>query len=274
MTTAPTSTPAASRPRPTQQPTAPSRPRVGGLFNTHFLLRRLHSLTGIVPIGFFVILHLFTNVQMLFGDFQHEVQFIHNLPALLILELSIWIPLAFHAILGIYYIFQGRGNSHTYRYGGNLRYTLQRWTAWVSLIFIFYHVATLRWGWTFGGFADTPFVLVGVDDQQLGHATTAMALQHGPLDGWLTTALYLIGTLAVIYHWSNGLWTAAITWGITTSVASMRRWGYVCAGMGIVLTLFGVGAIYAARTYGVTEADLQAIQAYRLKLEAGELPEH
>lgn len=275
MTTATPTTPSPPpRPRPTQQPTAPSRPRTGGLFNTHFLLRRLHSLTGIVPVGVFVIMHLFTNFQMLFGDFQHEVEFIHNLPALLILEIGgLWLPIAFHAILGVYYIFQGKGNSHSYRYGGNIRYTLQRWTAWASLAFIFYHVATLRWGWTFFGAVDTPFVLAGNDDQQLAHATTALALQNGPLDGWITTALYLLGTLSVIYHWSNGLWTAAITWGITTSVASMKRWGYVCASMGIVLTIFGLGAIYAARTYQVTEADLAGIKAYRTQLDAGHLPD-
>ena len=81
-------------------------------------------------------------------------------------------------------------------------------------------------------------------------ATTALALQNN----WLSVS-YLIGMLSVIYHWSNGLWTAAITWGLTVSTNAQRRWGYVCAVMGIALTMFMSGILFGARTYTVTEAD-------------------
>lgn len=254
-------------------PASSTTPSTGFLDRHYFLLRRLHSLTGIVPVGVFVIFHLFTNFQMVFGTFQHEVSFIHDLPALLVLEVfGLWLPIAFHAGLGIVYIFTGRRNSATYRYGGNIRYSLQRWTAWISLIFIFFHVASLRWGWTFGMF-EAPFILAGLEDQELAHATTAMALQAGPLDGWLMVLAYIIGVYAVIYHWSNGLWTAAITWGLTLTVGSMKRWGYVCTAMGIVLSVFAAGAIYAARTFEVTDEHRQAIQAYVAQMnQEGEIP--
>ena len=71
---------------------------------------------------------------------------------------------------------------------------------------------------------------------------TAYALQIS----WLVVALYFIGTLAAVYHWANGLWTAAITWGLTISTQSMRRWGYVCVGIFVALTLFFCTAIVAA----------------------------
>ena len=227
----------------------------------------------------FVVFHLFTNMQMALATalgqihfFQEEVNFIHSLPALLFLEIfGLWLPIAFHAGLGIIYMTQGQQNSFTYRYGGNIRYTLQRWTAWISLVFIFFHVATLRWGWTFG-VMDHPFIAVGVDEYPLAHVTTALALQSGPLDGWLMVLFYLVGALAVVYHWSNGLWTAAITWGLTLTRQAMARWGWVCLGMGVVLTIFTIASIWGARAYEVTPGDLEALEAYARSLEEGVVP--
>ncbi len=266
--------------------TAPGQaPKVNGLLDKHhFLLRRLHSLTGIVPVGVFVVFHLFTNMQMALAQitgelhyFQDEVDFIHSLPALLFLEIfGLWLPIAFHAGLGVLYMIGGKSNFYSYRYGGNIRYTLQRWTAWIALFFIFFHVASLRWGWTFGvfefpfianaegeAFAASEFALAaGIDSYPLATATTAIALQSGWLDGWLVTLAYLVGSLAIVYHWSNGLWTAAITWGLTLTQKAMHRWGMVCIAMGLALTLFSISAIWGARAYEVTDQDRAALKAY------------
>ncbi len=238
----------------------------------HFLLRRLHSLTGIVPIGVFVIFHLFTNMQMVFeGAFQHEVEFIHSMPALLFLEIfGLWLPIAFHAGLGFVYTFSGRPNSTAYPYGGNWRYTLQRVTGILAFIFIFVHIATLRWGWSFGGLLDTPFYLHGPNGEPLAHASTALALQHH----WLVAVLYGVGVMSVVFHWSNGLWTAAITWGLTISEAAQKRWGYVCAGLFTALTLFTAGAMYGALTYEPTETEMAAIAQLQSGQAAASSSEH
>ncbi len=220
----------------------------------HFLLRRLHSLTGIVPVGLFVIMHLFTNFQIMAGDFQHEVNFIHSLPALLFVEVALWLSIALHAGLGLAYTFTGRSNVSHYRYGDNWRYTLQRITGFTALIFIFLHVATLRWHWTFGGLFET-FYVSTEDGYPLATATTARALANN----WVLL-IYVIGALSVIYHWSNGLWTAAITWGLTISTTAMRRWGHVCAVMGVVLTIFTAGALIGARRYELTAEDDRRMQ--------------
>ena len=220
----------------------------------HLLLRRLHSLSGIVPVSLFVIMHLFTNFQLATGTFQHEVNFIHALPALLFLEIAIWLGIGFHAVLGLVYTFSGRPNVQHYPYCDNWRYTLQRTTGFIALIFIFFHIATLRWRWTFGGLFE-PFFVAGKDGYPLAAASTAKALQSN----WLML-FYVIGVLSVIYHWSNGLWTAAITWGLTLSVQAQRRWGYVCAVLGITLTVFMAGALIGARVYEVTPQDTAAIE--------------
>lgn len=248
--------------------TAPTPAAAGPLDRHHFLLRRLHSLSGIVPVGVFVCFHLFTNFQMVFGTFQHEVDFIHSMPALLFVEVfGLWLPIAFHAALGVVYTFTGKGNVKNYSYFDNVRYTLQRVTGILALIFILLHVATLRWGWSFAGVLDTPFYtrqhLAGGTAVDLAHASTAYAVQHSV---WVF-AVYVIGVFSVVYHWSNGLWTAAISWGLTLSPASQKRWGQVCAGMGVVLSIFSAGALYAAMTYDIPE-DVDALMA---QLRSGEV---
>lgn len=236
----------------------------------HFLLRRLHSLSGIVPVGLFVIFHLFTNMQMAFGGeaFQHEVDFIHSLPALLFLEIGLWLGIGFHAALGLVYTFTGRSNVRHYTYWGNVRYTLQRITGILALVFIFLHIATLRWRWDiFGWF--TPFYYEGHAvpgiDASLAEVPLAMPLTAYALQAhWLVAALYLVGVMSVVFHWANGLWTAAISWGVTLSTGAMKRWGYVCGALFVALTVFFGGAFYGALAYDLetdtTEAQRTAME--------------
>jgi len=197
----------------------------------------------------FVIMHLFTNFQLVTGDFQHEVNFIHSMPGLLVMEVTIWLSIAFHAGLGIYYATTGKHNLESYPNRDNLRYALQRATGYISLAFIFLHIATLRWHWDFGGMFTT-FYVSTKDGYPLATATTARALQNN----WVLL-IYVIGAASVIFHWANGLWTAAITWGLTVTTAAQKRWGYVCTVMGMALLFFMAGAIVSARSYTITIED-------------------
>lgn len=208
----------------------------------HLLLRRLHSLTGIIPIGVFMMIHLTTNSSIVWGElehggaetFNHEVAFIHSLPFLLLIEVfGLWLPIAFHAVLGLVYIFSGKSNVGSYGYMGGVRYLFQRLTGYVGVLFLFYHIATLRWGWTW-----LPFSSVFKAGDEAAR-TTAIALQGGAagLDtaGIVVSLFYLFCVSCLCFHLANGLWTAAITWGLTVSEAAQKRWGYVCTVIGIVL---------------------------------------
>lgn len=243
-------------------PAESANPVTDWLSRHHFLLRRLHSLSGIVPIGLFVIMHLFTNAQLArsaggHDHFQHEVDFIHDLPALLFLEIGLWGAIGFHAVLGVMYMIGIVPNVRQYKYMANWRYTLQRLTAWIALVFIFLHIATLRWRWNIGGWY-TPFYWRGADypDVEAALASTPMttpltayALQYS----WLVVVLYVVGVSSVIFHWCNGLWTAAITWGATVSRAAQKRWGYVCLALAAALTAFMAAAIIGALMYDLNE---------------------
>jgi succinate dehydrogenase / fumarate reductase cytochrome b subunit len=213
----------------------------------HFLLRRLHSLTGIVPIGLFLIVHLTTNSTIAWGGlnsraegigwmdrsvatFQHEVSFINNMPLLLLIEVTLWLAIGFHSILGVYYAMSGANNMGSYKYMGNTRYMVQRLTGYFGIFFLLYHIATLRWGWSW-------LVPGGAEwSHEFASSTFAAAIQGSTegFTGWglLVSAFYFIGVSSLVFHFANGLWSAAITWGLTVSRESQKRWGLACAGLG------------------------------------------
>lgn len=242
----------------------------GPLTKQHFLLRRLHSLTGIVPIGVFLIMHLTTNSTIAWGGlntradqegygwfdraiatFQHEVSFINETPLLLLIEITLWASIAFHSILGVAYAMSGRPNNADYKYGGNARYTLQRLTGYFGIFFIFYHVATLRWGWSW---------LPGAAEWSHHNAASTMAHAiQGSTEGLTATGLvvsifYFVGVSGLVFHFANGLWTAAITWGLTISRAAQRRWGYACAGLGAGLMVLAWASVVGFATLDYEQA--------------------
>ncbi|MBX3381575.1 MAG: hypothetical protein KF805_15880 [Phycisphaeraceae bacterium] len=247
---------------------APAKPT--GFFERHyFLLRRLHSLSGILPIGVFLINHLLTNSSAAWGAlvlreggeaaavapwwvrggeyFWREVRWINTqVPNLVLIEIALWGAIAFHSILGFYYAFSGSSNTHRYAYQANRRYRLQRISGYLGILFIFYHVATLRWGWT--------FLIPGgtVWSHEYAASTLALVLRGGTSGittaGLAVSIAYFLGVTLLVFHFANGLWTAAITWGLTISVPAQRRWGYACAGLGAMLMIMGWVSIFTFAT--------------------------
>lgn len=249
---------------------SPPPPTNAGFMDRNYhLLRRLHSLTGIVPIGVFLINHLLTNSSILWGKyalrgeyeglsvreggvayFAKEVTWINTqIPHLLLIEITLWSAIAFHSILGLYYAMTGKGNVSRYAYQSNWRYTLQRISGYIGILFIFYHVATLRWGWTF---LIPPFDGSIPWSAEYSASTLASALRGGNGDitfwGFAVSAFYFLGVSLLVFHFANGLWTAAITWGLTISTKAQKRWGYVCAGLGASMMLMAWGSVIGFMT--------------------------
>ncbi len=252
------------------QPQAHAKP--GPLQKHHFLIRRLHSLTGIVPIGVFLIAHLVTNSSLAWGKwglrtegrgysvaeggikyFQKEVAWINTqVPHLLLIEITLWVSIAFHSILGFYYATTGKGNLPRYPHQDNWRYSLQRWSGYIGILFIFYHVATLRWGWTFLVPEGTKW------SHDFSASTLAAALQGSP-EGWTAAGIgislfYFVGVSLLVFHFANGLWTAAITWGLTVSEKAQKQWGVACLGLGLGLMVAAWASLGGALLIDYDEA--------------------
>ena len=209
-----------------------------------FFLRRLHSMSGLFPIGVYLFFHLGTNSLISANSpekdfFQGQVDQIHSLGPLLIpVEiLFIFVPIAFHAALGVKIWLESKPNARYYPYNGNIRYTLMRISGVVTLLFILVHLWHLHW-----------FVAPLGGGHFRAHEaslSTAQAFQTA----WWAPWVYAIGVVAACFHFANGMWTGFITWGVTVGPVSQRRMGFLCTALGVALTLVGLSAIYGFRTY-------------------------
>ena len=218
--------------------------------SSSFFLRRLHSLLGIVPVGVFLVVHLTINTMVLFvGDgedpYQDSVHLIHSLGPLLVpVEIvGIFLPLAFHACLGVKIWREGRTNVRAYRTWGNVRYTLQRVTGVIAILFLLVHLWHLHWlGEPLKG---------GLFDPEDASASAAFHLKNS--GGWMWL-LYYVGIPAACFHFANGIWTSLITWGIAIGPNVQRRTGYACAVLGVVLTTMGLAAMRGFLTFEAAAA--------------------
>src|SRR5271156_1341352 len=76
-----------------------------------FFWRKLHSLTGIIPIGAFLVEHIISNYEVVNGPLAYakQVLFLNSLPLVRVLEWTlIFIPLAYHALYGLFIAIRGR----------------------------------------------------------------------------------------------------------------------------------------------------------------------
>ncbi len=148
-----------------------------------FFWRKLHSLTGIVPIGAFLIEHIISNFETVNGPLAYakQVLFLNSLPLVRVLEWTfIFIPLAFHAIYGLFIAFRGRANVNVYPWAGNWMYLSQRVTGIIAFLYIIQHV----WRQRFSG--------VSLPE----HPGAAFAkVQHELSNPWML-AIYVIAMIA------------------------------------------------------------------------------
>jgi succinate dehydrogenase / fumarate reductase cytochrome b subunit len=195
--------------------------------NRHFVLRRLHSLFGLVPVGAFLVFHLWENSQSRFGAEhynEHVVGAIARLNYLPVIELvAIALPLLFHAGYGLMILGGGRAEPLRYPWLRNRLYWLQRLSGAGLLLFLLLHLGMTR----IAGLVDP-----AIAEDLFGHMRDA-------LSNPAMLALYLAGLWLAVFHLANGLSTAAIAWGLTTSAEAQRRFGWVCAGIGLLLGAMG-----------------------------------
>src|SRR6201996_4551178 len=197
-----------------------------------FLWRKLHSLSGIVPIGAFLVEHILSNFEAVNGPlaYAQQVKFLNSLPLVRVLEWAfIFIPLAFHALYGLFIAFRGRVSVNVYPWASNWMYVSQRITGIIAFLYIVQHV----WRQRFSGISlpENPGAAFHKVQVELSNP-------------WML-AIYVIAMIATTWHFSYGIWLFAAKWGITPGEKARKKFGYVCAGGGAALCLMGLISIYA-----------------------------
>jgi succinate dehydrogenase / fumarate reductase cytochrome b subunit len=164
-------------------------------------LRRLHSLTGAVFLGAFMLFHLYTNSYALNGplEFNEQVKQLRAMPYLHIIEWAILLPLLYHSLYGVYIWYGSRNNFPQYNYARNLIYFMQRATGLIIFVFVYFHIY----------------------DQRLlpnpSYHTVKQSISNPAL-----FMLYFFGVAAATYHVMIGLWSVSVKWGIAPGERAQR----------------------------------------------------
>jgi succinate dehydrogenase / fumarate reductase cytochrome b subunit len=150
-----------------------------------------------------------------------------SLPFLVYLEwIFIYLPLLFHGIYGLYIAFQSTSNVGNNGFFRNWMYLFQRISGVFLVIFIGWHVWQTRIQMALG--------------EPLNFQMMADILSN-PFFFWF----YIIGVISAVFHFSNGLWSFCVTWGLTITPRSKLVVTYVTLAIFIILSVIGIRAVLA-----------------------------
>lgn len=198
-----------------------------------YYYRKLHSLLGVIPVGFFLVEHLLSNYAAFKGGHQgfiDQVRWLHSLPLVLGLEIFfIWIPLAYHAIYGLYVAYTARHNTSNFGYFRNWMFRLQRITGVLTFLFVAWHFFNTRFQITLG---NTTEDTIGVT-------------MHDIAVNPVYFAMYVIGVIAAVFHFSNGMWSFLVSWGVTVGPRAQRISTYVWMGVFVIMSIMFILSLNA-----------------------------
>jgi succinate dehydrogenase / fumarate reductase cytochrome b subunit len=196
-----------------------------------FFWRKLHSLSGIIPVGAYMADHIWENSYSLVGssNYNEASHALQTVPWRLPLEICIiWLPILYHSLYGFYVWYRGKTNVSAYPWVGNWMFSTQRWTGLIAFLFIGWHVYTERLG--SGGLST--YNSVNADLQNV----------------WFFS-FFLLGVTACCVHFGVGIWNFLCKWGLAATVRSQRAAGYLGVGVAAVLIFMSVTILVCLR-YG------------------------
>ena len=211
----------------------PEEQKASSRAERHFWLRRLHSLSGIVPVGAYLAFHLWENHAATRGPeaYNEMSRRLQQMPLAIFLEIFvIAVPLLFHGIYGLFITTTARPNVISNRYVRNWMYFLQRVTGVLVFAFILFHYWTTR--------------LVQLQDHE---SLDLFRLVQSTVENPWLFAFYVAGILSATFHLANGIWSFSIVWGLSIGPKAQRRMVYVSAVVFVVLSVLGIRSIQAFR---------------------------
>ena len=205
------------------------------------LLRRAFSLSGVLPLGAFLVLHVALNARGLTSDaaFAALVRAFAAVPGLAVLEAAfVFAPLLFHAAFGLWLVVRRVPLATPSPYPPALRVAV-RVTGVLAVAFLAMHLPELRFRGT------------------LAHPGAAELL--GALDGGLSTmwhglpwrgVVYLLGSACVCFHFVAGLWAffARTARGEKPRARRLAAWWSVAVGVTMWLLFADVVVYHATGT--------------------------
>lgn len=186
-----------------------------------FILRKVHSLTGFLPLVFFLAFHLVANgIALIGGDlYIRFIEAFTSIPGLIVVEvLVIFIPLLIHGLYGLYLVFTGRNNPLAYGYTRNWLFFLQRITGLIIFAFLVWHLATIK----FAGLS----------------AAGMYGVLGSSLDNPIGLIFFALSMIAISFHVANGLFGFGINWGILSGMRAQKIFTVISMILFVVLAIF------------------------------------
>ena len=197
--------------------------------DSSYFLRKLHSLTGIIPVGAFLAEHFWSNSAALVSaqKYNQTSEDLQTIPYRLFVEWAfIFLPILYHGGYGVYIWLHGQSNVSQYPWVRNWLYTLQRWTGLVAFAYIGWHLYTERW---------------------MTHGRSTYANVAADLRNPWYLAFFVVGVLASSFHLGVGIWNFLCKWGLAATARAQRAAGQLGVLVGAVFSVVGVLIIISFR---------------------------
>jgi len=194
-----------------------------------FFWRKLHSLSGIIPVGAYMADHIWENSYSLVGsaNYNEASHSLQTIPWRLPLEIGIiWLPILYHALYGFYVWYRGKINVSQYPWVGNWMFTTQRWTGLIAFAFIGWHVYTER---------------------LVSHGMSNYDYVYNDMQSNFFFIFFLVGVTACSIHLGVGIWNFLCKWGLAATVRSQRAAGYLGVVVAAILIVMSVTVVICFR---------------------------
>ena len=198
--------------------------------------RKLFSLSGALPLAFFLVEHTWANASALRGQdaYVATVDSLARIPLLPVVEvLLVFVPLAYHALYGVWMMRTPVADEPPY--GRRLALT-NRIAAIAAFAFIVWHFWETRvQAWR------------GLDPHAF-YATLAWRLSTTWHGFPVRAVLYLLGVTSAVAHLAISAWGFGINAGYFTTKLQKKRGAYACIGIGTLLFITSASTVISLAT--------------------------
>jgi succinate dehydrogenase / fumarate reductase cytochrome b subunit len=195
-------------------------------------LRRIHSLTGMIPLGVFLVEHIAVNSFALAGpeSFRRAASALGGIPMLAAIEVvGIALPLVIHSVIGVLIATEQpeRGSPGW----PTRREIVQRATGLLLLPYLIYHVWATR-----------------LSPDVLERHADLFEIMRRQVSGAGGLAFHAGGVILAAWHFGNGLPGFAERWGFARTAPAARAAARVGGTLSLALAVAGVAALIAFST--------------------------
>jgi succinate dehydrogenase / fumarate reductase cytochrome b subunit len=197
--------------------------------DTSYFLRKLHSFTGVLPVGAFLAEHFWSNSAALVSPPKYDEvsRDLQTIPFRPFVEWGvIFLPMLFHGVYGVYIWLRGKSNVSAYPWVGNWLYATQRYTGLIAFAFIGWHLYTERW----------------LTHGQSTYASVADDMQNA----WFVI-FFTVGILASSFHLGVGIWNFLCKWGLAATARAQQAAGRFGVLVGVVFSVVGILIVISFR---------------------------